>query len=490
MTTPPPFSYFPPPPPPHAELAAIADENPPQPTTARDGGAGVRVVCWLLIAALVLIEVLANLAQEKSALAVPATQSTTAAKVHEAAEQNIAITIGGRYVVAVNAWAKDRGNSIPTLISQLDQQAKTTIDQIDVAIVSRELEPPARADERFTAIRRSARLTRADRNTLATLQKIDADGPASIAKNDRKVLVDRLGWFGKLALVHRLPANDPGRMALIADTHRLIIATTVTGVLMIIVLLAGVGLLIVAIVLGSMGRIRLRYRRAATGSVYLEIFALYMLTFFLMQLILPLVIRKAPLAWEVAVLFCLIPIALIWPMIRGESWQSTRMNLGWHRGEGVLKEMAAGVTMYIASLPLLALAFLITQLLIKAAQAMHWAGASPSHPIVRYLTGSPGTVVVIYLLASVCAPVLEETMFRGALFNHLRGRHGWWLSALVVSIIFAAIHPQGWTLIPVLGGLAMSFAAMREWRSSLIPSMTAHAINNGVVITIAILMLR
>jgi membrane protease YdiL (CAAX protease family) len=51
-----------------------------------------------------------------------------------------------------------------------------------------------------------------------------------------------------------------------------------------------------------------------------------------------------------------------------------------------------------------------------------------------------------------------------------------------VSVIFAAIHPQGWVAIPVLGGIAMMLAGLREWRGSLIASMTAHAINNGVAV--------
>ena len=215
-----------------------------------------------------------------------------------------------------------------------------------------------------------------------------------------------------------------------------------------------------------------------------------MLSFLMVSLIIHAITKTPGLGWTVGATVVLIPVALIWPIIRGESWQAMRTHLGWHRGQGVLFEMGVGAASYIAALPLIALGFVVTQLLIKIAEANHLAGASPTHPIVNFLSGPPSTLVLIYILASVCAPLLEETMFRGALLHHLRGRHGWWISSLIVSLLFAAIHPQGWTLIPTLGALAMSFAAMREWRGSLIPSMTAHAINNGVVLTIAILMLR
>ena len=57
-------------------------------------------------------------------------------------------------------------------------------------------------------------------------------------------------------------------------------------------------------------------------------------------------------------------------------------------------------------------------------------------------------------------------------------------SAIVVSLIFAAIHPQGWTAIPVLATIAMSLAVIREQRSSLIGAMTAHALNNGLAMAL------
>jgi membrane protease YdiL (CAAX protease family) len=73
------------------------------------------------------------------------------------------------------------------------------------------------------------------------------------------------------------------------------------------------------------------------------------------------------------------------------------------------------------------------------------------------------------------------------LFHHLRSRHGWWVSAVVVSLLFAAIHPQGWAAIPTLGMIAMTFAAIREWRGTIIASAAAHALNNAAVLTVLII---
>jgi membrane protease YdiL (CAAX protease family) len=78
-------------------------------------------------------------------------------------------------------------------------------------------------------------------------------------------------------------------------------------------------------------------------------------------------------------------------------------------------------------------------------------------------------------------------MFRGALFHHLRRRWNWVVSAGFSALIFAAVHPQGWTAIPVLGSLALVFAAVREWRGSAIAPMTGHFIQNFAVTTMLIL---
>ncbi|HVS36573.1 MAG TPA: CPBP family intramembrane glutamic endopeptidase, partial [Gemmataceae bacterium] len=60
------------------------------------------------------------------------------------------------------------------------------------------------------------------------------------------------------------------------------------------------------------------------------------------------------------------------------------------------------------------------------------------------------------------------------------------VSALVVSFVFAALHPQGLLAVPMLMALAFGFTAAREWRGSLIPSMTVHGLHNGVLMLLLI----
>src|SRR5439155_1903072 len=123
---------------------------------------------------------------------------------------------------------------------------------------------------------------------------------------------------------------------------------------------------------------------------------------------------------------------------------------GCDSGRGAHIEVPLGIAGYLAGMPIIAAAlFGITLPLVK------FTHKTPSHPIQFDLAGSTSHVLMLYVLACVIAPVLEETMFRGALFHHLRRRWGWLISALIVSAIFAIIHPQGWTVAPTLAAVAM-----------------------------------
>jgi membrane protease YdiL (CAAX protease family) len=112
-----------------------------------------------------------------------------------------------------------------------------------------------------------------------------------------------------------------------------------------------------------------------------------------------------------------------------------------------------------------------------------------SHPIVEQIAaGDIGIIIFVLLTACIGAPIIEETVFRGVLYRHLREmslKTKRWISVimatLVNSFIFAAIHPQGWTAIPVLAALAVGFSWAREWRGSLVAPMTMHAMNNGFI---------
>jgi hypothetical protein len=147
------------------------------------------------------------------------------------------------------------------------------------------------------------------------------------------------------------------------------------------------------------------------------------------------------------------------------------------------------------ALPLLGVGLLLAFLL----SSMAGAGApQPSHPIQEIIAGAAaGELLLALLVAAVMAPVTEEVIFRGAFYRSLRdtlGRGapfvGAVLATAVSSFVFAAIHPQGWTFIPVLGALAVAFCIAREWTGSINPAIVAHAINNFAMVMINVVLMR
>lgn len=186
-------------------------------------------------------------------------------------------------------------------------------------------------------------------------------------------------------------------------------------------------------------------------------------------------------------------LPLLWLRWKGMGWKALRSALGLHRGRGWWREIGAGFVGYLGVLAIASIGITLTLALSLLGDALSGAGGatgdpgSPTpaagpeiHPIVGWIYGG-GTLqrLACLFLAAGFAPLFEELFFRGALHRHLRARRGFFAAALLSSLIFAALHPQGLYGIPALAAMGLGFSLLREWRDSLVAPMTAHAINNG-----------
>ncbi|MCZ6574648.1 MAG: type II CAAX endopeptidase family protein [Planctomycetota bacterium] len=84
-------------------------------------------------------------------------------------------------------------------------------------------------------------------------------------------------------------------------------------------------------------------------------------------------------------------------------------------------------------------------------------------------------------MAVLTAPLLEETVFRGALYGGLRVRLGFWPAAAISSALFGAVH--GWGAALPLAALGMGLCWLVERTGSLVPGVVAHALFNAITIT-------
>jgi membrane protease YdiL (CAAX protease family) len=318
---------------------------------------------------------------------------------------------------------------------------------------------------------------------------------------DQEWLRSRLGWFGELALAPRDGNSEVREEALAPARRTLVVYFSALG-LGLLGLVAGAVLLLVLIALAFVGRLRGGLAcGSGRGGVYAETFALYMVLFIGLSYLarfIP-VPGRLSMAFGGVIAFASL-LALFWPRLRGLSWRQVRDDLGLHLDGQPLRQVFCGPACYLCALPLLAAALLITLGLMFAQKHLGLGdptvpGAGPSHPILgQALRADLWVWVQLFLVACVAAPIVEEIMFRGVLYRHLREASCRWgrvvsilFSTLVSSFIFAAIHPQGWLGVPVLMALAIAFALAREWRRSLLPAMIAHGMNNGVSLLLLIL---
>lgn len=325
---------------------------------------------------------------------------------------------------------------------------------------------------------------------------------AALGAAQKETLREELGWFGKLALAHPSVATPKERTEVIEPAEAAATSAVVFGLLALLALVAGGIGLIVMVTLAILGSVRSGFGRInPSHGIYAETFAVWLILFLGLQVVsgaLASFSPEASLASATAAFFLSL-VALRWPVLRGLPWSEVRRDLGLTFGARPWLEPFLGLAGYMMALPILVVGLLLTLGLMAVQQFISGegpagldAGGMPMHPIVEVAaTGGWGTRLLILLVGSVAAPIVEEIMFRGVLYRHLRdsSRGLGLIGSIVLSValtgfIFAAIHPQGWVAIPALMSLATAFALMREWRDTVLPSIIMHAVSNGIVLSL------
>ncbi len=244
------------------------------------------------------------------------------------------------------------------------------------------------------------------------------------------------------------------------------------------------------------------------GGVYAEAFAVYMVVFLGLGVARAFLPLADPALWlgGLAMLLSL-GAGLAWPVLRGVPWRQVREEVGLTLGRHPPLQPVLGLAGYALILPVFGVGAVISLVLISVQRSIevgerpeeHFSPVEgPTHPIVEWMQHLDWHVLLqVIVLACVLAPLVEETMFRGVLYRHLRnataslGRPGsFFVSAVVVSFIFAVIHPQGFLAVPALMALAFGLTILREWRGSLLPSMMVHGIHNGLTTFLLVQALR
>ena len=231
-------------------------------------------------------------------------------------------------------------------------------------------------------------------------------------------------------------------------------------------------------------------------NAYVETFALWLIAFFGVQIAVghfELLTTNEQRLIANPIFFFGSLIVLLWPILRGVPASKMFADIGW-TPKKFFRNTFLSVPSYAAWLPAVLVGFFVVFVLMSLAPMPTAVGefavpSMPGHPIQEMLSGGDAlTWVTVVIAACVAAPIVEETMFRGVLYRHLRGlsmKYGKAfsiaISALVNGFIFASLHPQGILVVPLLTTLAIGFSLVREWRDSLWTSILMHAFNNSMV---------
>jgi membrane protease YdiL (CAAX protease family) len=158
--------------------------------------------------------------------------------------------------------------------------------------------------------------------------------------------------------------------------------------------------------------------------------------------------------------------------------------LTWRAGRGFWA--AAGYRAYptwkAVPLAMWALLALPVPMYLVGAVYYHFVGEAPvsANPALDMIVGadSPLAKLTMFLLVAVAAPFVEETLFRGALFEALRRRFCPAIVVAVTALAFAGAHLDPMAL-PQYILIGVSLGIVRQVSGSLKPAIILHALFNA-----------
>ena len=414
-------------------------------------------------------------------------------------------------VVAMQSWAG--AEAIGAGLSSLDPlKTQGTLERLAFAIAARWMGDDVAANGMMQSLEAEQPEDALVQQVKACLAQAAAIGssttgaPTSLAGSvdaaralPEGVTRDALSPLGASAsLLESMATGDAALGAQVAERATRIAASVVGFFGIALVALAiGVITLVILSVKASSGAPMSRLAPTLLGhqGIHIELFAAWVVY----EVLLGVVASRVDLAGlgtiGVITFQALGLLALAWPAVRGMPWSDLRLELGLTLGAGVLRETAWGVLAWCMAVPMVLVGIVLSLVL---GWLLGGSLSEASHPLQEGLrSSSAGGIVIWYLVAAVVAPVLEEIIFRGGLYRGLRGGTSGMpilasmvVSALLSSLVFAAIHPQGVLFVPILGALAMSFCLVRELRGSLVAPMIGHALNNGLIVTLNLMLLK
>lgn len=384
--------------------------------------------------------------------------------------------------------------SVAEVIADIDAIAVSRTERLRAALVAGEMAGAREALRRLDVLRQECGPDSTLSADAAWFELAYRGRHDEITPEARAALIDRHGWYARLALSYNLPDYLGDRTDVVggaASIWRFLIRfVLVMGVCFMV----GMGLAIWGVVKFASGEFASTVPQTAddrlVGPVYLETFALFAagMTLFMLVAAGGVTVRDPGTAVALLTIGEFITWSLLlvplWPLVRGVDRSVLLDDLGLGSGLGpVWKEAGWGVVAWMAGMPLL----LVVGLLVDSIAAMFGsddsgAESAGAFPMFDPPLADSWTLVVLGVVGAVIwAPVIEEIIFRGALHRWLRPKLGPAFTIGASSLLFAAVHPYSSAgLISVASG-GLLYGVVREWRGSLVAPIVAHCLHNATI---------
>jgi len=151
-------------------------------------------------------------------------------------------------------------------------------------------------------------------------------------------------------------------------------------------------------------------------------------------------------------------------------------SLGGFSKIGFFRTAITGGVLILAAYPLIFLADVVTQRLLRSA---------PQKQAIVEMFSESSTLeqrILIIVLAVSLAPLAEEFIFRFFLYGVMKRYFGRVVAVLASALLFAAVHAHLPSFAPLFV-LGSCFAIAYEWSGSILVPMMMHALFNAITLT-------
>jgi len=112
---------------------------------------------------------------------------------------------------------------------------------------------------------------------------------------------------------------------------------------------------------------------------------------------------------------------------------------------------------------------------------LSYFGITPGSPIIELLKNAPnGSILVLFVVSVIVAPIVEEYVFRVIIFGFIEKMFGALPALILTSFVFAVLHGGFVQLVPLFF-LAVVLQLLYMKYKSLYPSMFLHMLHNLII---------